>query len=265
MQKIKRCLALLMAVIMLSLTIPMTSDVEAATIKLSSKKITLIKGQSKTLKLKGTKKKAKWSSSKKSIATVTSKGKVTAKKKGTAKITAKLGKKKYTCTVKVETPKISKTKATINAGSTLQLKLSGTTQKVTWKSSKKSVATVDSKGVITGVKAGNATITATVSKKKYTCKVTVKGTAVQQPEEIPTPEVMPVTSITLDKTSLKMKEGDSLLVTVSAFFSTAAPMDGPIMPGISTWPIMRMPWNWPARLSGIRLRIMAPKMDMPVR
>ena len=46
-------------------------------------------------------KKVKWSSNKKTIATVTRKGKVTAKKQGTAVITAKIGKKKYKCKVKV--------------------------------------------------------------------------------------------------------------------------------------------------------------------
>ena len=53
------------------------------------------------MKVKGTKKKVKWSSNKKTIATVTRKGKVTAKKQGTAVITAKIGKKKYKCKVKV--------------------------------------------------------------------------------------------------------------------------------------------------------------------
>lgn len=46
--------------------------------------------------------KVKWSSSKKSVATVDSKGKVTIKKKGTAIITAKTGKKTYTCKLTVQ-------------------------------------------------------------------------------------------------------------------------------------------------------------------
>ena len=64
-------------------------------VKISNSKITLIVGQSKTLKVKGTKKKPKWSSSKKSVATVSKKGKVVAKKAGNATIIAKIGKKKY--------------------------------------------------------------------------------------------------------------------------------------------------------------------------
>lgn len=69
-----------------------TTTVQAAT-KISKTKVALIKGQTTTLKVTGTKKKVTWSSSKKSVATVTSKGKVTAKKKGTATITAKVGSK----------------------------------------------------------------------------------------------------------------------------------------------------------------------------
>ncbi len=77
----------------------------SAKIKLSKKSVTVTKGKTITLKLKGTKKKPKWSSSNKKVATVTKKGKVTGKKAGNAKITAKLGKKKYTCKVKVTKPK----------------------------------------------------------------------------------------------------------------------------------------------------------------
>ena len=61
-----------------------------AKIKLNKTKISLQRGKTYTLKVKGTKKKVKWSSNKKTIATVTRKGKVTAKKQGTAVITAKI-------------------------------------------------------------------------------------------------------------------------------------------------------------------------------
>ena len=74
-------------------------------VKISNSKITLTVRQSKTLKIKGTKKKPKWSSSKKSVATVSKKGKVVAKKAGSATITAKIGKKKYKCKVTVKSKK----------------------------------------------------------------------------------------------------------------------------------------------------------------
>lgn len=87
---------------------------QAATkVKINATKKTLVKGQTYTLKVSGTKKKVKWSTGKKSVSTVNSKGKVTAKAKGTATITAKVGSKKYTCKVTVETPKINKTSLTL--------------------------------------------------------------------------------------------------------------------------------------------------------
>ncbi|HIR27934.1 MAG TPA: Ig domain-containing protein [Candidatus Choladousia intestinigallinarum] len=161
---------------LLALFLVMPTSAQAA-VKLNKKAVTLIKSQSATLKISGTKKKAKWSSSKKSVATVTQTGKVTAKKKGATVITAKIGSKKYTCKVTVQSPSISKKSATLQKGKTLTLKLSGTNQKVTWKSSNKNVATVSSKGKVTAKKAGTATITATVLKKKYTCKITVKASS----------------------------------------------------------------------------------------
>ena len=87
---------------MLILTFTPTMNTQAkAKIKLNKTKISLQRGKTYTLKVKGTKKKVKWSSNKKTIATVTRKGKVTAQKPGTAVITAKIGKKKYKCKVKV--------------------------------------------------------------------------------------------------------------------------------------------------------------------
>ena len=79
-----------------------TTIVSAATMKISNKKLTLVAGKSKTLKVTGTKSSIKWTSSDKTIATVNSKGKVTAKKHGTATITAKVGSKKLTCKVTVK-------------------------------------------------------------------------------------------------------------------------------------------------------------------
>lgn len=69
--------------------------------------------------------------------------------------------------------KISKSKATMEIDSTLTLKISGTKSNSTWKSSKDSVAKVDSKGVVTAKKTGTTTISATVSKKQYSCIITV--------------------------------------------------------------------------------------------
>ena len=92
--------------------------VQAATVKISAKKLSLTVGQSKILKIKGTKTKVSWSTNKKKVATVTKKGKVTAKKVGTAKITAKVRKKKYTCKVTVKKKKVKKKKVTTETPTT---------------------------------------------------------------------------------------------------------------------------------------------------
>lgn len=72
--------------------------------------------------------------------------------------------------------KLNVTSLNLCVGETAKLKLSGTTKKVTWKSSKPKIVKVSSKGSIRALSAGSATITATVSKKKYSCKVKVNKT-----------------------------------------------------------------------------------------
>ena len=98
MRRFKLVLVSLLLSFMLGVTI--TSSY-AATVKLNNTSITLKKGTSYKLKLSGTSNKKYWSSSKKSIATVSSTGKVKAKKAGTCYITVKYGKKKKKCKVKV--------------------------------------------------------------------------------------------------------------------------------------------------------------------
>ncbi len=74
----------------------------SAKVKISATKKTLYVGKSTTLKVTGTKKKVKWSSSSKKVATVTQKGKVTAKKKGMATIKAKVAKSTFKCNVTIK-------------------------------------------------------------------------------------------------------------------------------------------------------------------
>ncbi|MGN0153999.1 MAG: expansin EXLX1 family cellulose-binding protein [Lachnospiraceae bacterium] len=76
-------------------------SVEAKT-RLNKTKVTLTVGKSVTLKMKGTTKKPKWTTSNKKIATVSKVGKVKAKKAGKVTITAKIGKKKYCCQITVK-------------------------------------------------------------------------------------------------------------------------------------------------------------------
>ena len=90
----------LMLLLILLLSFPMSAD--AAKVKLNKKSITLPVAKTFKLKVKGTKKKVKWKSSNKNVATVNKKGLVKAKKAGKATIRAQVGKKTYKCKVTVK-------------------------------------------------------------------------------------------------------------------------------------------------------------------
>ncbi|MBR1731699.1 MAG: Ig-like domain-containing protein, partial [Ruminococcus sp.] len=120
-----------------------------------------------------------WESSKPSVATVTSTGKVTAKKAGTCVVSTIWNSKVYgvKVIVKASAKKIalSKKSATLTVGKKLTLMLNNATaSKVKWSTSNKKVATVTKKGVVKAKKKGKATVTAKYKGKKYTCKITVK-------------------------------------------------------------------------------------------
>jgi uncharacterized protein YjdB len=149
-----------------------------------------------------------WTSSDKSVATVSDAGEVTGKGAGTATITVKTTKGlSATCIVTVEDKEVpatkvalNKTTATLAKGKTVTLSKTLTpgdsTDTVKWSSSNTKVATVSSSGVVTAKGAGTATITATTtSGKKATCKVTV---------------TIPSTKITMSKTTATVKKGKTL-------------------------------------------------------
>lgn len=144
---------------------------------MAKKSLTMTKGNvylMKTYGLSGTK---KWSSSKKSVATVSSNGLITAKSKGTTTISVKCGGKTYKSTITVEAPYITATKSTIIVGSNSTFKMKGTSKTYKWSSSNSSIATVDSKGLVTGKKAGTVYIYGTVATQKLSYKITVKDPA----------------------------------------------------------------------------------------
>lgn len=96
----KRILSLLMTLLMIvSLIAP--TNVQAAT-KLNKTKVTIYEGETYQLKLTGYKKAAKWSTSNDYVATVDSKGKITAHNQGTAYITTKVNNKTHKCYVTVK-------------------------------------------------------------------------------------------------------------------------------------------------------------------
>ena len=181
MKKYTRVFAVLLAMVMLLTTFPMQA--EAAIVKLNKTKVTIYIGKTTTLKITGTSKKATWSSDNKKIATVSSKGLVTAKKEGVARITAKVGQKSYWCSVTVRKPYINATNKKVGKGYTCNLELVGTEIKSA-KSSNTKVATVTKKGKVTGKKVGTATITLTGKNgKSYKCKIKVVKKAPQISKE----------------------------------------------------------------------------------
>ena len=84
--------------------------VQAATIRISQKTLTLNMNDTKKLRIIGTTKKITWTSSNKAVASVSKTGKVTAKTAGDTIITAKVNGQKYTCTVSVTDAVSSATK-----------------------------------------------------------------------------------------------------------------------------------------------------------
>lgn len=114
-------------------------------------------------------------SNRKSIASVNSKGKVTARKKGTATITVKNNKVSVKIKITVKNPRINRKKVTLKKGHTFKIKITGKAGKQTYKSSKKSVVKVSKSGKITAKKKGKAVITVkTNGSIKFKIKVTVK-------------------------------------------------------------------------------------------
>lgn len=104
---------LILALLMGTFAQPVSAAPASKKIKISKKSVTLVKGKTVTLTVKMGNKKVsgvKWSSSKKSVATVSKKGKVKAVSQGSAVITGKYKGKKYKCKVTVK-PDESKKKA----------------------------------------------------------------------------------------------------------------------------------------------------------
>lgn len=72
--------------------------------------------------------------------------------------------------------KLNATSMNLCVGERTKLSLTGTTKKAKWKSSNSSVIKVSSTGSVVAKQAGSATVTATVSNKKYSCKFKVNKT-----------------------------------------------------------------------------------------
>ena len=151
----------------------------------------------------------RWSSSDDSVAMV-DEGTVTAHKVGQATIKATCGNKEASCVVNVlpivvEEISFNKTSVSLKAGETVTLTATvkpddATDKTVTWSTSDASVATVND-GVVTAKKVGTATITAKAGDKSATCEITVVAT--------------PVTAVTLNKTYVSLKAGETVTLTAT--------------------------------------------------
>ena len=190
-------------------SVGVVQEVEAASRKLSSTKVSVMTGERSKITLKGVsskkKKSVKWKSNSKNLVVSYSKKDTRsatfyARKAGTYKVTATYGKKTYVAVVKASKKGMNVTSRTLNKGQKYTLKLKGVKGKAKWSSSKKSVVTVKAakngkSAVITAKKPGSATITATVGEKKLVCVVKVKGTtAVVTPKPNPTTAPKPTES-----------------------------------------------------------------------
>lgn len=190
-------------------SVGVVQEVEAASRKLSSTKVSVMTGERSKITLKGVsskkKKSVKWKSNSKNLVVSYSKKDTRnatfyARKAGTYKVTATYGKKTYVAVVKASKKGMNVTSRTLDKGQKYTLKLKGVKGKAKWSSSKKSVVTVKAakngkSAVITAKKPGSATITATVGEKKLVCVVKVKGTAaVVTPKPNPTTAPKPTES-----------------------------------------------------------------------
>lgn len=154
-----------------------TVTVKKRQIKINPAKTTIEKNQHIFLQLlnKKDEDQAVWTTSNDKVVIVAQSGEIAGVKPGKATITAQVGKQKAKAeiTVKAKPLSLSETKIEMDEESDEALSINNyENQKVEWSSSDKSIATVEN-GIIHAKKEGTVTITATIDKKDYTCKVTV--------------------------------------------------------------------------------------------
>ena len=196
------------------------AEISVESVKLSASSLELNVGDQKSLNAtvspsNATNKKINWTSSRPNVASVTSDGIVEGLSAGSAVITASSANGiKANCdivvkekVVPVTSVTLDKTTLTMTEGDTQTLTATvkpddATDKTVTWTSSNTSVAKVEG-GKVTAISQGTATITAKAGDKTATCAVTVEK------------KVVPVTSVTIDKTEITMTEGDTQTLTAT--------------------------------------------------
>ena len=188
-------------------------------VELSSTTLRIIKGNTETLTATvlpadATDKSITWASTNQGIAQVEQNGRVTGVETGSATVyvTTTDGEFVAACEVTVYVPFVDVTSITLDRttaamvkGETLTLTATvlpedATVKTVTWTSDNPDVAKVDDDGNVTAVGGGSATITAKAGDLTATCTITV---------------TVPVSSVTLDKTTLGLTEGETNNLTAT--------------------------------------------------
>lgn len=196
---------------------PEVKEISVESVFLNKDKVSILEGDSINLEATisptdATNKNVTWESSKEEIASVDENGKVTAIAVGNTKITVRSvdGGKTDVCEVEVllkpipvTEVKLNKTKLEITEGESEQLVATvlpenATNPAIKWESSDPAIASIGTTGNLKAKKVGKVTITVTSEdgNKKATCDVSVIA------------KVFPVTGVSLNKPSLKLKVGD---------------------------------------------------------
>ena len=195
-------------------TCKVTVIIPVESITLNQTSITITEGESQTLVATvkpddASDKSVTWTSSNTSVITVDSNGKVIAVAEGSATVSASCGGKDTSCSITVKKKivpvssiTLSQTSVTLSEGDTKTITATvspgdATDKTVIWSSFNPSVATV-SNGTITALTPGVADITAECGGKSAVCHVTV------------TTKEIPVSSISLNKTSWNLIKGESI-------------------------------------------------------
>ena len=198
--------------------------VPVAGVKLDKYAILITEGDKSTLSAtvlpsNASNKDVSWASSDANIATVSKDGEVTGIKPGSTTVTVTTidGKKTAKCQVAVEkriypVESVSLDKASLELTEGDKATLTATilpenasNKNISWTSSDEKIATVSANGEVTAVTPGKATITVTTEdgNKTAKCEVTVNK------------KIYPVESVSLDKTSLELTEGDKATLTAT--------------------------------------------------
>lgn len=211
---IKRIFTLVSLGLLLLACDPPEVEVAVSSVSLSQATAEMLVGETiilsaTVLPADATDKAVTWASSKTSVATVSNSGNVTAVSDGETTITASAGGKSATCKVTVSKRPVDVTSVTLDRtsvnmeiGQTTMLVATvypsdATDKTVSWTSSDASVASVNEYGMVTAVSEGSAVISASAGKESANCLVTVSK------------KIIPVTSVTLDRTSVTLEIGQS--------------------------------------------------------